>query len=291
MPGSNSNTNQSVSPLEIVTSTKSKKRVKSIVAAVVIIIFLFVSVVAGVLLVGQNQNIQEKAKRPIYCPDAEACPYPPDHDHPAGYMLSNCTPNGDSDGTPIDSLCNGAGRIEPCGGSQFCCPAANGVWTTDMTACTSPPAVNGVCAATHYNCTAGTSANNVNGTTAWTWECNGSNGGTNASCTENKPVTYSCSGIGAYDTNVADRKPVDLSKAKPGDIIYFSVKEGSAATGFVGAKFKIKGVETAEITSINFNGEFYYEYTVPAQCTVSTGVPVQAKIHYQSGGADVWSTY
>jgi len=237
MPGSNSDANQSVSPLEIVTSTKPKKGVKRIVAAVIIIIFLVVSVVAGVLLVGQNQNIQEKAKVTI-CPGAEACPYPKNRN-----LLLSCHPV-DSDGTTTDSLCSWVGRVETCGSAstKYCCPAAGGFWTTDMTACTSPP------------------------------------------------VTYSCSGIGAYDTNVAGRKTVDLSKAKPGTIIYFTVK-GSAATGFVGAKFKIKGVETAEITSINFNGEFYYEYTVPAQCTVSTGVPVQAKIHYQSGGADVWSTY
>ena len=46
--------------------------------------------------------------------------------------------------------------------------------------------VNGSCAVTHYNCTTGTSANNVSGPTDWTWNCNGSNGGSNASCSEPK---------------------------------------------------------------------------------------------------------
>ena len=50
----------------------------------------------------------------------------------------------------------------------------------------APSAVDGVCSSTHYNCTAGTSANNVDGSTSWTWNCNGSNGGTNASCSESK---------------------------------------------------------------------------------------------------------
>ncbi len=48
--------------------------------------------------------------------------------------------------------------------------------------------VNGSCSVTHYGCTAGTSANNVDGATSWTWVCNGSNGGTNASCSEAKPL-------------------------------------------------------------------------------------------------------
>lgn len=46
--------------------------------------------------------------------------------------------------------------------------------------------VNGACSATHYACTAGTSANNVSGATSYTWNCNGANGGTNASCSEAK---------------------------------------------------------------------------------------------------------
>ncbi|MBI2630659.1 BACON domain-containing protein [Candidatus Nomurabacteria bacterium] len=51
---------------------------------------------------------------------------------------------------------------------------------------TSTP-VNGSCAATHYGCTLGTSTNPVDGITQWTWTCLGSNGGSNASCSENKP--------------------------------------------------------------------------------------------------------
>ena len=47
--------------------------------------------------------------------------------------------------------------------------------------------LDGVCALAHSNCTAGVSATPVDGATTWTWKCNGDNGGTNASCTENKP--------------------------------------------------------------------------------------------------------
>lgn len=50
------------SPFEIVTSSTTKKsNIKGIIVAVVIVLFLTLSVVAGVLLVKQNQNVQEKA--------------------------------------------------------------------------------------------------------------------------------------------------------------------------------------------------------------------------------------
>lgn len=49
-------------------------------------------------------------------------------------VLRNCTPP-ESDGTSEDSLCNAAGRVESCGGEQYCCPAVGGTWTTDMSTC------------------------------------------------------------------------------------------------------------------------------------------------------------
>lgn len=56
--------------------------------------------------------------------------------------------------------------------------------------------VNGVCDATHYNCTAGTPAGNdgsMDTATQYKWSCTGSNGGNTASCSENKPVSATCS--------------------------------------------------------------------------------------------------
>lgn len=44
-------------------------------------------------------------------------------------VLRNCT------GTQEQSLCLWQGRKESCGGNDFCCPSANGAWTTDMTMC------------------------------------------------------------------------------------------------------------------------------------------------------------
>ena len=114
------------SPFEIITPGKSKKAGKTgIVVGVVIVLFLILSVVAGVLLVRQQQNIAEKAVVP-QCPGAEACP--------AGVHLLNCHPP-ESDNSPADSVCDASQikRIEPCGGTQFCCNGS--AWTTNMSAC------------------------------------------------------------------------------------------------------------------------------------------------------------
>jgi hypothetical protein len=120
------------SPFEIVTAGKSRKSTKTgIIVGVAIIAFLVLSVVAGVLLVRQQQNVQEKATNSSsLCPAAEACPIA---NQPS--MLSSCHP-GESDGTANLSECNRAGRVETCGssGTYYCCPSVNGTWTTTMTA-------------------------------------------------------------------------------------------------------------------------------------------------------------
>lgn len=67
------------------------------------------------------------SSKPLAC--VEACPG-------ADGILYNCTPE-ESDGTPEMSVCNSAGRVASCGGKDYCCPAANGSWTLNMTLCTS----------------------------------------------------------------------------------------------------------------------------------------------------------
>ena len=53
-----------------------------------------------------------------------------------GTKLQCCHPP-DSNGTTDDSLCNRAGRIATCGGTDYCCPIINGNWTTDMSKCST----------------------------------------------------------------------------------------------------------------------------------------------------------
>ena len=70
------------------------------------------------------------------------------------------------------------------------------------------PVLGGVCALTHYSCTVGTSVNNVQGSTAYTWNCNGVNGGTNASCSE----TIGTCALTHYNcTSGASQNPTETS--------------------------------------------------------------------------------
>ena len=101
------------------------------------IIFIFVVLIlAGAAYYISNQLISRQAVAPT-APESKpaaagcttACPR-------SDGVLVNCEPPYSSNGT-TESLCNSTGRIEPCGGQNYCCPVAGGQWTTDMTKCTT----------------------------------------------------------------------------------------------------------------------------------------------------------
>ncbi|MFA6524195.1 MAG: hypothetical protein WC264_02385 [Candidatus Paceibacterota bacterium] len=49
--------------------------------------------------------------------------------------------------------------------------------------------INGTCSYTHYICASGTNSNFVDGTSTWTWDCLGANGGTNQTgCSQDKNI-------------------------------------------------------------------------------------------------------
>jgi hypothetical protein len=122
-----------VSPFETVTTKKSGKiNTKTIVISASIVVFLILGVVAGVLLVKQQQNIQEKAAA-ASCPVAAACPVTGQQN-----LLRNCNP-GNADGSPTEVSCSNignVGQISQCGPKQYCCPSLGASWTTDITLCT-----------------------------------------------------------------------------------------------------------------------------------------------------------
>lgn len=76
-----------------------------------------------------------------------------------------------------------------CGLDQFGDPK---ICCRPQTCNNDPPPVNGVCASTHYNCSVGIPYGQGESVTQYYWSCSGSNGGSNASCTESKPPV--CSG-------------------------------------------------------------------------------------------------
>jgi hypothetical protein len=120
-------------PFEMVTSNKSKKvGTRSVIITISIVVFLILGIVAGVLLVKQQQNISKKAQENL-CPTAMACPV---SGLPA--LLRNCNP-ANSDGTPQEISCSNignVGQITTCGTRRFCCPSLGASWTTDLTLCT-----------------------------------------------------------------------------------------------------------------------------------------------------------
>lgn len=92
----------------------------------IVLAILAIGGLASLFLVQEPQDIRQQAAQ---C--KEECPSPKDG------VLRNCTPP-EPDGTSEDSICNAKGRVESCGGQEYCCPAPNGKWTTDMTACATP---------------------------------------------------------------------------------------------------------------------------------------------------------
>lgn len=118
------------SPFEIITPGKSKKSGKTgLIVGIAIVVFLILSVGAGVYLIQQQQNVSEKAAVST-CPEVEACPVSSRKN-----SLMSCHP-ADTDGTAVESLCSSPGRVETCGTATtwYCCPAAGGSWTRTMTA-------------------------------------------------------------------------------------------------------------------------------------------------------------
>ncbi len=127
------------SDIKIVGLSSSKSSGKTnwkIISAIIGIVVLSIGIIAGIVLVRQNQNINEDAKSLPYgrCSEGgEACPG-------ADGVLRNCHPP-EADDTAVLSLCNQAGRIEFCGTRNYCCPSAGGTWTPDMTACAVAPTI------------------------------------------------------------------------------------------------------------------------------------------------------
>lgn len=126
------NPSPTVSPFEVITNKGSKKiSTSSLIIAIAIAVFLILGIVAGVLLVRQQQNISEKAAVST-CPAAGACPVSGQPN-----LLRNCNP-GNIDGTPVESSCSNIGMVgvvTTCGTQYFCCPSLGASWTTDVSLC------------------------------------------------------------------------------------------------------------------------------------------------------------
>lgn len=128
--------NNTAPNFNVVTTGKSNKGgKKGLIIGAVIVLFLAISIPAGVYLVKQQQDIREKASAALVCPAAEACPV-------AGEvtLLRSCYSSATGD-TPQEISCStiaNVGTTAFCGSVKYCCPSLGASWTTDLTLCTTP---------------------------------------------------------------------------------------------------------------------------------------------------------
>lgn len=120
----------------VVTTSSSKKGGKTgLIIGALVVVFLAISIVAGVYLVRQQQDIREKASAALVCPAAEACPVPGQ-----AALLRSCYSSASGD-APQEISCStiaNVGTTALCGASKYCCPSLGAAWTTDLTLCATP---------------------------------------------------------------------------------------------------------------------------------------------------------
>lgn len=172
-------------------SKKSSGTNWKVISAIIGIIVLSIGVIAGILLVRQNQNIEEKA---LECNQGGfACPDPSNSS-----LLRDCS-TGET--FPNDTLCNVAGKIEICGQTvssarQYCCPSAGGAWTADLTACS--------CAATAPT---NLTVENISGTSVkLKWTAGGGGNETRLWVSKNTDPVGGCTNGGAANCITNDQK-------------------------------------------------------------------------------------
>ncbi|MGH7249621.1 MAG: NBR1-Ig-like domain-containing protein, partial [Minisyncoccia bacterium] len=205
-----------------------------------------------------------------------------------------------SSGYQISSVagCNGS-----LSGSTYTTGAitANCTVTASFTLASSP--VNGSCATTHYSCNTGTSANNVSGANSFTWNCNGSNGGTNASCSETKvpdltasslvPSTAAVNVAQTYSSTISNIGTLSTGTSFP----YFFQKATAAngggtitdLTSSTMSALSAGGTATATSPSITFTTTGTYSVRVCADKTSSAGGGVIAESDEGNNCSSPWT--
>jgi len=122
-------------PISPITTTGSGPN-KALTTKTLIVICLTI-VLAGVATATAIKLFQNKQtgvtpnapeSKPLAC--VEECPSDDG-------ILRDCHPPA-ANGDPAEKICDSQGKVEICGGLNFCCPGPSGSWTTDLSACTSP---------------------------------------------------------------------------------------------------------------------------------------------------------
>lgn len=124
------------SNFNVVTPGKSSKSSKKgLIIGAIVVLFLAISIPAGVYLVKQQQDIKEKAQEALVCPAAEACPVAGDPT-----LLKSCY-SVVVGASPEEYSCStiaNVGTTVLCGSTSYCCPSLGASWTTNLTLCAVP---------------------------------------------------------------------------------------------------------------------------------------------------------
>lgn len=123
---------QEIKVVGLSNQNKNTKMDWKIISAIVGIVVLALGVVAGIMLVRQQQDIRERAAVPV-CPADEQCPVikDPTHLRTCAYM--------EADQSPDEQVCGqNSGRFNTlslCGGKVWCCPPNGGYWVNNPAKC------------------------------------------------------------------------------------------------------------------------------------------------------------
>jgi len=234
----------------VVTSQKGKKFIsKNIIASIAAVLILVGAVVAGVLLVGQQQNFKNKAAEDLCDLAPENCVYIE-------------TP-GDSGSYKVDGI------------------ALNVILTDEQVRAFDPTVTEDGCYQvefqedTVYWNKVGTSSDCGDLLSIQVWL-------TQLPEESETTVQSQCKQIKIYDTDWNLLSAEDLQEAEPGDKIYLAV-DSSTTQGIIDqAKFSVNGVErTAVSTKKPESNELFDEYTVP---TGKSSFNVTVQLHHSEFG-------
>jgi hypothetical protein len=109
-------------------------------------------------------------------------------------------------------------------------------------------------------------------------------GGPTVTSTVAPEATAQCLNIRAFNTSWIELSSTQLAALKAGDIVRFTVAGTATSGSFDMARFKINGVQRADVTQKRpGTQEFYDEYVIPSGVTTFT---INAQIHHTTLG---WS--
>jgi len=233
---------------------KKKSNWKMALGAIILLLVIL-GTVTGFYLTQQSQDLRQQASEDINeCPLAEACP------HSNGTLIE-C----DSNNVMDISECNSKGRIESCGGNEYCCPTAGGTWTTDMTACTTiePVACNGTCTADE-ECSAAVAENFCDPATN---KCRLETNPTSVTCEETTIPPISSYHDYADSTCRTYGWIID-SNISPDSSLIHVYADGSYGTGTFVGEYLANTVRT-DLNNTNITGNHGFDITFNSQNTES----------------------